>query len=70
MEGDIEGARSLQLKVLDLVKALFIEASPSPVKKAMNLMGMEVGGCRLPLVPMEMKNQAFLVDTLKAYGLL
>lgn len=70
MEGDIEGARLLQLKVLDLVRALFIEASPSPVKKAMNLMGMEVGGCRLPLVPMEMKNQAFLVDALKAYGLL
>ena len=70
MRGDIEGARLLQLQVLDLVKALFIEASPSPVKKAMNLMGMEVGGCRLPLVPMEMKNQAFLVDALKAYGLL
>lgn len=70
MRGDIEGARLLQLKVLDLVKALFIEASPSPIKKAMNLMDMEVGGCRLPLVPMELKNQAFLVDALKAYGLL
>ncbi len=70
MAGDIEGARLLQLKVLDLVKALFIESSPSPVKKAMNLLGMEVGGCRLPLVPMELKNQAFLVDALKGYGLL
>lgn len=70
MRGDIEGARLLQLKVLDLVKALFIEASPSPIKKAMNLMNMEVGGCRLPLVPMELKNEAFLVDALKAYGLL
>ena len=68
--GDLEGSRALQLKVLDLVKALFIESSPSPVKKAMNLMGMDVGGCRLPLVPMELKNQAFLVDTLKTYGLL
>ena len=68
--GDLEGARLLQLKALDLVKALFIEASPSPIKKAMNLVGMEVGGCRLPLVPMELKNQAFLVDALKAYGLL
>jgi len=70
MAGDIEGSRLLQLKVLDLVKALFIEASPSPIKKAMNLLGMEVGGCRLPLVPMELKNQAFLVDALKDYNLL
>ncbi len=70
MKGDIEGARNLQLKVLDLVKALFIEASPIPVKQAMNLMGMNVGSCRLPLVSMETKNQAFLMETMKAYGLL
>ena len=70
MAGDIEGARALQLKVLDLVKALFIEASPSPTKEAMNAMGMNVGGCRLPIVGMEPHNKAFLIDTLKAYGLL
>lgn len=70
MAGDIEGARALQLKVLDLVKALFIEASPSPIKEAMNTMGMNVGGCRLPLVPMEPHNKAFLVKALKDYGLL
>lgn len=70
MAGDIEGARALQLKVLNLVKALFIEASPSPIKEAMNTLGMDVGGCRLPLVPMEPQNKAFLVETLKAYGLL
>ena len=70
MAGDIEGARARQLKVLDLVKALFIEASPSPIKEAMNALGMNVGGCRLPLVPMEPHNKAFLLETLKAYGLL
>ncbi len=70
VKGDLEGSRNLQLKVLDLVKALFIEASPIPVKQAMNLMGMNVGSCRLPLISMETKNQTFLMDTMKAYGLL
>jgi len=68
--GDIEGARALQLNVLDLVKALFIEASPSPTKEAMNAMGMNVGDCRLPIVGMESHNKASLLDALKAYGLL
>ena len=70
MAGNIEAARALQLKVLDLVKALFIEASPSPVKEAMNLLGMNVGHCRLPLVPMEPCNKALLEKALKDYGLL
>ncbi len=70
MAGDIKGAQELQLKVLDLVKALFIEASPSPTKEAMNALGMNVGACRLPIVEMEAHNKAFLHETLKAYGLL
>lgn len=70
LSGDVAGARAMQLKVLDLVKALFIEASPSPVKEAMNLMGMNVGGCRLPLVPMEKANRDYLIKALTAYGLI
>lgn len=68
--GDIEGARQIQLKVLELVKALFIEASPSPTKTAMNLMGMAVGSCRLPITDMTENNKAFLIQALKNYGLL
>lgn len=68
--GDLEGALALQLGVLDLVKALFIEASPSPTKEAMNAMGMQIGECRLPIVAMEDCNKKFLLETLKAYGLL
>lgn len=70
MAGDIKGAKELQLKVLDLVKALFIEASPSPTKEAMNMLGMHVGECRLPLVSMEAHNKVILQEALKAYGLL
>lgn len=70
LEGDIEGSRKIQLKVLELVKALFIEVSPIPVKEAMNLMGMNVGKCRMPLVDMTEKNKEFLIKAMQNYGLL
>jgi 4-hydroxy-tetrahydrodipicolinate synthase len=44
--------------------------SPIPVKAAMNLMGMNVGNCRLPLVDISEKNLNYLNDTLKQYGLI
>lgn len=70
MAGDLKGARDIQIQVLDLVHALFIEASPSPTKEAMNLMGMNVGTCRLPLVQMTEANRQILIEALKAYGLI
>jgi 4-hydroxy-tetrahydrodipicolinate synthase len=69
LSGDIEGGRKLQLKTLDLVKALFIEVSPIPVKAAMNLMGLGVGKCRMPLVDMEEKNLGILRNAMEKYGL-
>lgn len=47
--GDVAGARDIQLKYIDLINALFCEVNPIPVKEAMNQLGMEVGGYRLPL---------------------
>ncbi len=70
MNGNIEESRRLQLKALDLIKALFIETSPIPIKAAMNLLGMDVGKCRMPLVDMEEKNLEILRNALKSYGLL
>ncbi|HHV97787.1 MAG TPA: 4-hydroxy-tetrahydrodipicolinate synthase [Clostridiaceae bacterium] len=70
LNGDIEGSRKLQLKALNLVKALFIEVNPIPVKAAMNLMGFNVGKCRMPLVEMSEKNLALLKQELINYGLL
>ncbi len=49
--GDIAHARDVQLKYLELIHALFAETSPAPLKEAMNLLGMKVGPCRLPLGP-------------------
>ena len=47
--GDAEKARKIQLEYLDLINALFCEVNPIPVKEAMNQLGMNVGGYRLPL---------------------
>ena len=68
--GDVPGAVQLQLKMLNLIKAIFIEVNPIPVKAAMNLMGLKAGVCRLPLTEMEDKNLAVLKSEMKAYGLL
>ena len=47
--GDVTTARAIQLKYLELINALFCEVNPIPVKEAMNQLGMNVGGYRLPL---------------------
>lgn len=70
LEGDVKGSLDLQLKFLPLVNALFSEVNPIPVKKAMNLMGMEVGPLRLPLTEMEAAHAAVLKEELKKAGLL
>lgn len=46
LRGDLLRARELQLKAQPLVDALFSEVNPIPVKKALNLMGLEVGPLR------------------------
>jgi 4-hydroxy-tetrahydrodipicolinate synthase len=69
LNGDLKGALELQLKMLPLINALFIETNPIPVKTAMNLMGMNVGLLRLPLVEMTEKNLEVLKKEMKAYGI-
>lgn len=68
--GDIEGARKLQLDLMGLIDALFIEVNPIPIKAAMNLMGFDVGECRMPLAPMLDKNLAVLKAELKKHNLI
>ena len=69
-KGDLETARKLQLEALPLVDALFSEVNPIPVKKALNLMGMEVGPLRAPLCEMSEENAKKLAEVMKAYGIL
>ena len=70
LDGDIATARELQLKAIDLCKALFCEVNPIPVKKATQLLGMTNGKVRLPLTEMEDANAAKLEKAMKEYGIL
>ena len=58
------------MKYLDVIHSLFCEVNPIPVKAAMNLMGYEVGGLRLPLTNMEVANLERLKKDMKAVGLI
>ncbi|MCD8021562.1 MAG: 4-hydroxy-tetrahydrodipicolinate synthase [Lachnospiraceae bacterium] len=70
LEGDVKKSCALQLQAIDLIDALFCEVNPIPVKKALNLMGMEVGPLRAPLYEMEEANAARLEKAMKDYGVL
>ena len=68
-DGDLATAMKLQLEAQPLVDALFSEVNPIPVKKALNLMGYEVGSLRSPLTEMTDANAAKMAEIMKAYGL-
>ena len=70
LTGDVKGSLELQLKLLKLVKALFIEVNPIPVKTALNLMGMKAGKLRMPLYEMEEQNLEFLKEAMAELNLL
>ena len=65
LNNNFKEALDIQLDTLALTNALFVETNPIPVKTAMNLMGFEVGGLRLPLCEMEIKNEDLLKAVLK-----
>lgn len=69
-DGDIEGSRKIQLDAMELCHALFCEVNPIPVKKALNLMGMEAGALRMPLTEMEPANADRLKKAMKKFGIL
>ncbi|MCI5588082.1 MAG: 4-hydroxy-tetrahydrodipicolinate synthase [Lachnospiraceae bacterium] len=69
MAGDVEGSAKLQLKYLKLIKALFSEVNPIPVKAAMNMMGYNVGSLRMPLSEMEDANKEILRNAMKEVGI-
>lgn len=70
LDGDREGSLAMQLAAIPLIDALFCEVNPIPVKMAMNMMGMDVGGLRMPLTEMEEENAKKLRKAMEDYGLL
>ena len=67
--GDVKKAMEMQLKAQPLVDALFSEVNPIPVKKALNLMGKDVGSLRSPLTEMTPESAAKLAEAMKNYGI-
>ena len=68
-QGDLKKAQEINLKLMPLIHALFIETNPIPVKKACELMGLCNGSLRLPMCAMEEANWTKLKQALKSYGL-
>ena len=70
LENNFAEASKLQIKYLGLINNLFVEVNPIPVKEAMNLIGVNVGGCRMPLYPMSDENREKLKASLAKHGLI
>ena len=70
LDNDFEAASKLQIRYMDLIDALFLEVNPIPIKAALNLVGMEMGGLRLPLCEMSEKNLETLRSSMARMGLL
>lgn len=69
LKGDIKKSLETQLKLIPLIEALFCEVNPIPVKKALNLMGFQVGSLRSPLTEMEEANAERLMKAMKDCGI-
>ncbi len=69
LEGNIKDAAAMQLKLHPLVKALFCEVNPIPVKTAASLMGYGECNLRLPLCDMSEKNLEFLKKEMTKFGI-
>lgn len=70
LKGDLKKAKEIQIGLYKLIKTLFIETNPIPVKAALNLMGLIEGNLRLPLCKIKGKNLAKLKKVLKEYRLI
>lgn len=68
--GDIQGARELHFYLYPLIKAMFLETNPIPVKTAMGMMGLISPELRLPMAPLSSKNKIILKKILKQYKLI
>ena len=70
LSGDYTGAREMHYRLLPLMRALFVETNPIPVKAALEIMGHAQAHYRLPLVRPTSEVEAFLRSALTDAGLL
>ena len=70
LEGDCEGSRRLQLQLVPLIRALFSEVNPIPIKTALNDMGFDCGPLRMPLIEMQPETHERLRAEMKKFDLI
>ena len=70
LKGDFAGAAAIQLRAIPLIKALFSEVNPIPVKKALEYIGFEAGPLRLPLTEIGQEHAAQLKKAMQEFGLI
>ena len=70
IRGDVKACRDLQIKYLPLIRSLFDEVNPIPVKAALALMGKIENTLRLPLSPLDDKKTEMLRRALRQFGLI
>jgi 4-hydroxy-tetrahydrodipicolinate synthase len=68
-EGKVEEARAIHLRLYPLFRVLFLSTNPIPVKRALQLLGFEVGEVRPPLCPLEKEKEEKLFGVLRELGL-
>ncbi|MCZ7399547.1 MAG: 4-hydroxy-tetrahydrodipicolinate synthase [Candidatus Methanoperedens sp.] len=68
--GDMDEARRLHLALAPLIRAVFLETNPIPIKKAVELIGLPAGHLRLPLAPMSEDNERKLKTALNNLNLI
>jgi 4-hydroxy-tetrahydrodipicolinate synthase len=68
--GDEEGAKRLEQETRPALDLLKVVVNPIAIKAALNLLGHEVGGLRLPLVDADESERAQVRDCLERLGLL
>ena len=70
MVDEPERRAEIDASLQDVYAAMFVTASPAPCKAAMNLLGVDVGGLRLPMVPCDDAELETVRTALEAHGLL
>jgi 4-hydroxy-tetrahydrodipicolinate synthase len=69
-KGDYTRAAKIHLEMLDIFHGIFIAPNPVPIKEALNLKGIDVGPCRLPLCGMEEKELETFREILKRHKII
>ncbi len=70
LQGPVDQAAHMHLELLDIYNTLFLTSNPIPVKAALNMLGVVIGGLRLPLTEANSAIQAEIRRSLQQLNLI